>query len=130
MPSWRELAAVLVGGMLGTALRLATDTLLPHGDRDFPISTLVVNVVGSFVLAFLVARVWRRAASWLRAGLGAGLLGSFTTFSALAVGVVQLGFTPVAALYLSLSLVLGLGAAIGGLAAGGRLRSPIDEANE
>jgi len=128
--SRRDLVAVVIGGMLGTALRLATDTFLPHSDRDFPLSTLIVNVVGSFALAFLVARVWRTAAPWLRAGLGAGLLGSFTTFSALAVSVATLGFTPVGALYLSLSLVLGLGAAVGGLALGGRLRTPIDEVNE
>jgi CrcB protein len=127
---WRELLAVIIGGALGTGLRLAVDTALPHASNEFPVSTLAVNVVGAFALGYLVARVWPTAVSWLRAGLGAGLLGSFTTFSALAVSVVSLGFTPVGVLYLGLSVVLGLGAAFGGLAAGGHLRTELDEVNE
>ena len=81
--------AVLIGGLAGTGLRLAIDALLPHGDDGFPVSTLIINVTGSFALGMLVSRVWPVAPVWLRAGLGAGLLGSFTTFSA----VVASGFT-------------------------------------
>jgi CrcB protein len=134
--TWRELAAVIAGGMLGTAARFALDSLLPHGPRDFPIATLLVNVAGALALGFLVARVWSKSPSWLRAGLGAGLLGSFTTFSALAVSLVSLGFGWTALLYLALSVVLGLGAALAGLQLGGSgrpLRSskgPIDLVNE
>ncbi len=124
----RELLAVVIGGMLGTGLRVAIDTLLPHSDREFPLSTLIINVAGALVLGVLVARVWPGAPAWLRAGLGAGLLGSFTTFSALAVALVTLGPTPLAALYLGLSLLLGLGAAFLGLRLG--RRAPIDLVNE
>ena len=124
----RELLAVIIGGMLGTGLRVAIDTLLPHSDREFPLSTLIINVAGSFALGVLVARVWPGAPAWLRAGLGAGLLGSFTTFSALAVALVSLGPTPLAALYLGLSLLLGLTAAFLGLRLG--RRAPIDLVNE
>ena len=85
---WRDLLAVLVGGAVGTALRLGIDTVIPHGDADFPVSTLAINTLGAFVLGVLVGRVWSTAPGWLRAGLGAGLLGSFTTFSALAVSLV------------------------------------------
>jgi fluoride exporter len=126
----RELLAVMIGGMLGTGLRFATDSLLPHDATGFPLSTLLVNVVGSLVLGYLVARVWRAAAPWLRAGLGAGMLGSFTTFSAFAVSLVELGVTPIAALYLGLSLVLGFGAAFTGLHLGSRRAIAIDEVNE
>ena len=62
-----------------------------------------------------------RTAFWLRAGLGPGLLGSFTTFSALALAVDQLfrsGFHAVWLAYLALSLVLGLGAAAAGWKSG------------
>ena len=124
----RELLAVIIGGMLGTGLRLTIDTLLPHSDREFPLSTLIINVAGSFALGVLVARVWPGAPAWLRAGLGAGLLGSFTTFSALAVALVSLGPTPLAGLYLGLSLLLGLAAAFLGLRLG--RRAPIDLVNE
>ncbi len=117
----RDLLAVILGGIVGTSLRLALDTAIPHGDTDFPLSTLVINTLGALVLGALVARLWGRAPSWLKAGLGAGLLGSFTTFSAFAVSLVSLthaGELGVAVLYLALTLVLGLGAAWAGLALG------------
>jgi fluoride exporter len=117
----RDLAAVLVGGVVGTGLRLAIDAAIPHGDTEFPLSTLVINAVGAFLLGAVVARIWSTAPSWLRAGLGAGLLGSFTTFSAFAVSLVSLtaaGEVVPALGYLGLTLVLGLGAAWLGLALG------------
>jgi CrcB protein len=117
----RELAAVLVGGVVGTGLRLAIDAAVPHTDTSFPLSTLVINSVGAFLLGALVARLWATAPSWLKAGLGAGLLGSFTTFSAFAVSLVSLtasGEWMTALGYLGLTLVLGLGAAWLGLSLG------------
>ena len=118
----------MVGGALGTGLRLAVDTLVPHSDTGFPVSTLVINVVGAFTLAVLVARVWPITPQWLKAGLGAGLLGSFTTFSALAVSLVALGATGewmIAIGYLVASLALGLGAAALGLRLGSRTRRAV-----
>jgi CrcB protein len=120
--------AVVVGGLIGTALRISADTVLRHGDGGFPWSTLLVNLAGSFVLGLLVSRVWPTAPAWLRAGLGAGLLGSFTTFSAVVVSLFTLtraGMPGVAGLYLVVSLVAGLAAAALGLRAGdiGRARS-------
>ena len=117
----RELAAVLVGGVVGTGLRLAIDAAVPHADTAFPLSTLIINTVGAFVLGALVARLWATAPSWLKAGLGAGLLGSFTTFSAFAVSLVSLttaGEWMPALGYLALTLALGLGAAWLGLSLG------------
>jgi CrcB protein len=110
--------AVLVGGLVGTGLRLGIDALIPHGDDAFPWSTLVINVVGSFALGVLVARVWPLAPAWLRLGLGTGLLGSFTTFSAMALSLLTLtqhGHVGIAVGYLAASLVLGLAAAALGL---------------
>lgn len=117
----RELVAVLAGGVVGTGLRLAIDAAIPHTDTTFPLSTLIINSVGAFVLGALVARIWETAPSWLKAGLGAGLLGSFTTFSAFAVALVSLsgvGEWMTALGYLALTLVLGLGAAWLGLVLG------------
>lgn len=132
MSSARDLLAVVLGGAIGTALRLGIDALVPHGDTGFPLSTLLINTVGAFTLGLLVARLWSSAPSWLKAGLGAGLLGSFTTFSALAVSLVSLseaGEWMTALLYLAASLVLGLGAAWLGLRLGTR-DVPIDEVTE
>lgn len=117
----RDLIAVLVGGAIGTSLRLAIDAAIPHGDTDFPLSTLIINCAGAFVLGVLVSRVWQRVPGWVRVGLGPGLLGSFTTFSAVAVSLVSLGAADewmTALGYLGLTLFLGLSAALLGLGLG------------
>lgn len=113
--------AVLIAGMLGTGLRLAADLALPHDDTGFPLSTLFVNIVGAFALGLVVARLWSRSPLWLKAALGAGLIGSFTTFSAVMVSLAAQtahGLWLLAAGYLALSLVLGLAAAALGLRLG------------
>jgi CrcB protein len=115
------LLALLLGGVLGTGLRITLDAVILHSDAEFPWSTLLINLVGSFVLAFMVARVWPTAPAWLRAGLGTGLLGSFTTFSALIVSLLTLteaGMPLLALVYLLVSLLGGLGAALLGLRLG------------
>ncbi|MDO7882979.1 fluoride efflux transporter FluC [Salinibacterium soli] len=128
----RDVLAVLAGGLVGTGLRLGLDSVLPH--EGFAVSTLVANTVGALALGMLVARLWDRVPSWLRAGLGAGLLGSFTTFSALAVALVSLGaagdWMPALA-YLVATMALGLGAAWLGLRIGRpRATAPLDLVDE
>jgi len=123
VPGWRVWAAVAAGGLIGTELRYGAGLAFPEAAGAVPWTTLAINVVGSFVLAALTT-VWiarPRTAFWLRAGLGPGLLGSFTTFSALAFAVDQLirgGFHTAWLAYLALSLVLGLGAAAAGWKSG------------
>ena len=118
-PGWRVWAAVAAGGLIGTELRYAATLVFPEPAGTVPWTTLVINVVGSFVLAALTT-VWMarpKTAFWLRAGLGPGLLGSFTTFSAVVFTIDQQfrgGFHASWLAYLGLSLVLGLGAAAAG----------------
>ena len=117
----RPLLAVFAGGLVGTLLRLLIDLAVPHGDGDFPVSTLLINLVGAFTLGLLTAWLWPRASASLKALLGPGLLGSFTTFSAVAVSLVALadaGEWVVGVVYLVATVVLGLGAAWGGLRVG------------
>ncbi len=114
--------AVLAGGAVGTALRLGADAALPPAPDGPPWSTSAVNVLGCLLLGMLVGRMPLSAPEWLRAGLGAGLLGSFTTFSALAVAVVQLGSRDaggIALVYVAMTVITGLAAAAAGLALGG-----------
>lgn len=130
-PVW-VLSAALLGGICGTGLRLIVDTVLPHTNSEFPLGTLTINIVGAFTLGVLVARFWSGAPEWLKAGLGVGLLGSFTTFSAVMVSLVAQtasGMWMLAAGYLILSLVLGLGTAALGLRVG-RVATPIDWVDE
>lgn len=126
---WLSLLAVALGGVLGTGARWGVDALLPSATPGtLGVSTIVVNVIGSFVLGLLVAAVWSRSGMpvWLKAGVGTGLLGSFTTFSAITVNVVAGALeahllTVVGAVLLS--TVFGLLAAWGGLALGTNRRN-------
>lgn len=121
---------MIAGGVAGTGLRFGIDTLVPHTDSSFPLSTLIVNILGALALGLLVSRIWPTAPPWLRAGLGAGLLGSFTTFSAFAVSLVSLGRADewmLALAYLAATLLLGFGAAAVGLRLGGLGRSPVHQ---
>ena len=118
--------AVFAGGLLGTGLRLAIDTALPHADDAFPTSTLIVNLVGTFALGWLAGGLWTRPATptWLKAGIGSGVIGSFTTLSAVMGSLTLLdrsGQTALAALYLVVSLVAGLALAAAGLKLGSSL---------
>jgi CrcB protein len=116
-----SLFAVVVGALIGTALRFGIDTMIPHTDDSFPWSTLLINLLGSFALGLLTARVWPTASATTRALLGPGLLGSFTTFSAVAVSVVSLTASDrvgLALVYLAVTVVGGLVAAFGGLRLG------------
>lgn len=74
-----------VGGIVGAILRHLVSQAVEI--EAFPLGTLTVNVIGSFVLA---------AVTFLRVGdealllIGTGACGSFTTFSSFSFGVVQL----------------------------------------
>ena len=115
--------AVAIGGLVGTGLRLACDLAFPHADGEFPVETLVVNLVGAFALGWLVGGLWTRPTTpfWLKAGLGSGLLGSFTTLSAVMASLLLLtagGEAALAVGYLLASVVGGLGLAAAGLRIG------------
>lgn len=80
-PAPRLLLAVAVGGAVGAVLRHWLGELAPDA-TGFPWTTFAVNVAGCALLAGLeLLPAARRSASWA-AGLGPGLLGGFTTFSA------------------------------------------------
>lgn len=117
--------AVLVGGVLGTGARALLEELVPEWWILF-----AVNALGSALLGIAVAAL-AGAPAWLRHGIGAGFLGGFTTFSAVAVASVTAVGTsggwstfvpalPGIALALGM-LVVCLLAAWGGLALGHRL---------
>jgi CrcB protein len=81
-PTPAVLAVVALGGALGATLRYSLDTWLPVGTGAFPTTTFAINVVGSFMLALLPAVALVRRSHLLPPLLGPGLLGGFTTLSA------------------------------------------------
>lgn len=80
----KDIIPVIVGGAVGTALRIVLDIVLSLIFFSLSlVSIMAINAVGSFVLAFLVAGLWTRKSTphWLKMFMGPGLLGAFTTFS-------------------------------------------------
>lgn len=75
--------AVAVAGGAGAALRFALDVAVRRatGDR-FPWGILVVNITGALVLGIVTPLAADEAWRWI---VGTGLLGGYTTFSAVAV---------------------------------------------
>ncbi|WP_256843058.1 fluoride efflux transporter FluC [Ornithinimicrobium cryptoxanthini] len=85
---------VALGGALGTTGRYAAAHLIPSA-QDIPWATLAVNLVGAFLLGLLLETLSRTGAETprrqlARLGLGTGLLGGFTTYSTLALEVLEL----------------------------------------
>jgi CrcB protein len=55
----RELAAVFVGGALGTLARAALATLAAPDPGRWPWPTFIVNIVGAFLLGYFTTRLPR-----------------------------------------------------------------------
>lgn len=121
------LAAVAVGGFVGTATRFGLGVAFPDA---WPVTTFVVNIVGGFLLGLLLEVMvrlgpdtsWRRT---VRLGVGTGALGSFTTYSALAVDTTLLvddGRPWSAVLYALGTVLVGLVATAVGVAVGAARR--------
>ncbi len=79
-------AATFVGAVVGTALRILLGEILP--ETPVPAGMVVANLLGALVLGIAVTALADRA-DVVRAGVCTGLLGSFTTFSALMVATVD-----------------------------------------
>ena len=77
------------GAAIGAVARyLAADFVVKwQGSEPFPTSTLVVNVVGSFVLGLVVLGGASEPAALL---IGTGACGAFTTYSSFSVQTVRL----------------------------------------
>src|ERR1700753_1185371 len=82
------------GGAGGSVLRYLLATLIQKMHRyNFPIGTIVVNIVGCFVIGLLYVWLIERAPSprmELRALLIIGVMGGFTTFSSFSLETVAL----------------------------------------
>ncbi len=105
-----KLLLVCLGGALGSGARYLVSTwALQAFGPDFPRGTLIVNVVGSFLLAVIMTASLSTAAvpPLLRLFLGAGIMGGFTTYSSFnweALMLLQEGRIGGAASYVALTL--------------------------
>ena len=118
-----HLLVVAAGGACGAVLRFLVVGLATLPGMSFPFGTLLVNVIGSFLLG-LLAGYWMVAGQPLpsvRLFFQTGLLGAFTTFSAFSLDTLTLwqnGQVLAAFLNALLNLLLCLLACGAGLAIG------------
>ncbi len=123
----RDVALVALGGALGSVLRWWLSGVVQRGSAvAFPWGTFAVNQTGSLAIGFVAALALERALVPPAARLFAmaGVLGGFTTFSALSYETLALlrdGQWVPALGYAGGSLITGVGAAFAGYALGMRL---------
>jgi CrcB protein len=113
-----QILIVAAGGAVGSVLRFLMQGWVQRtAGGPFPLGTLAVNLVGCLAIGLLTA-AFAAPSGWqlreeYRFGLTAGLLGGFTTFSAFGLETYLLGSggqPRLAALYIALSVTLGLAA--------------------
>lgn len=121
-----NLLLVFIGGGIGSVCRMLTDKAVGAalGDK-FPFGTLVVNVLGCFVIGLLIP-AWsgqRSEPYAMRLLIVTGFLGGFTTFSAFGLQTFEkfrADRMELALLNIALNVVVGL-AAVGAGAKIGRV---------
>jgi CrcB protein len=89
---WDLLLAIAVGGVLGAEARYGLSELLPHTGRQFPWSTVIINVSGSALIGALMVILLELTSPHrlVRPLLGVGVLGGYTTFSSFALDAERL----------------------------------------
>jgi fluoride exporter len=84
--------AVALGGAAGSVTRFYMVVAMRRLDHTFPWGTLLVNVVGSFLIGMVWAWFLARpdTPEWVRVGLMTGVLGGYTTLSSVSLETVLL----------------------------------------
>ncbi|MBN9262991.1 fluoride efflux transporter CrcB [Hyphomicrobium sp. CS1BSMeth3] len=118
----RHLLLAAFGGALGAGARhLINVSFLAWFGPGFPWATFTVNILGSLLMGALVEALmsFSSGADTWRVFLATGILGGFTTFSAFSLDIWVLyerGQHIALALYLTLSVILSVGALVSGMA--------------
>ena len=120
-----ELLAVGIGGAIGAVLRFCIGQIIVY-EAGFPFATCIANLVGCFLLSFLLSGKLLRHYPKMKLALTTGLLGSFTTFSTFSYETISLISNELygtALLYVLLSVIGGLLLSFAGykLSSGGKI---------
>ncbi|MET1177833.1 CrcB family protein [Peribacillus simplex] len=115
MDRFKSFLAVGFGGAAGAILRYCV--ILTAGHSFFPFGTLLINIVGSFLLGMINGYFASKKKSLVFLALGSGFCGGFTTMSTFSQEVVNLLQTSLAlaGLYIGATLLFGLVAGFFGL---------------
>ena len=115
-----KIILLLAGGGIGTVARyVVSDYTHKYYLGSFPLGTLAVNIIGSFIIGILWGMFdMQNLSHGLRAFLFIGILGGFTTFSSYAIESYNMfrdGDTKLAMLNILANNVLSIGMVIIGL---------------
>ncbi len=104
---------IAFGGAIGSLIRYLIGVFLQNTKSGFPLSTLLVNVVGSFAIGIIFYILKDSSNENFKAFIIIGFLGGFTTFSAFSIDVLNLFiekqyFTSI--LYISMTFLFSLSA--------------------
>ena len=116
----KTLLFIAAGGAFGALGRHGVNSLwLRAMGADFPGGTMIVNVLGAFLIGMLAGYLLNHGVSTdMRAFVVIGLLGAFTTFSTFsldAVVLLQRGDITAAVLYIGGSVILGILSILAGM---------------
>ena len=118
---------VAIGGSLGAVARYLLNISPLAGVFDkFPLPTFLINVIGSFLIGFLMIVFADKfiVSENVRMAVIVGFLGAFTTFSTFEMeifGLVREKQLLIAFLYLFLSVLIGFAGVLAGVALGRRV---------
>ena len=116
---------VALGGGIGACLRYLIGLLPLKDPFTFPVKTLVINLLGCFVIGLIAALAVKNSSLSPKTVLfiKTGLCGGFTTFSTFALEtetLIKTGHVGLALLYVILSMVAGVGLAFAGQVLAGK----------
>ena len=125
-PLWERLLWVCAAGAAGSGARFLVSLGAERaGQGGFPAGTLVVNVVGSFLICLIMELAAAGVVSpTQRLALTTGFLGGFTTYSAFTYETLrcfEARAWRIGAANVGLTLILGFAAGVLGLACGRKL---------
>ena len=127
MDAMFKILSVAVGGAFGAVARyLVNISPLAGVLEKFPLPTFLINVIGSFLIGFLMIVFADKVvvSENLRMAVIVGFLGAFTTFSTFEMeifGLMRERQLLIAFLYLALSSIIGFAAVLVGVAVGRRV---------
>jgi CrcB protein len=113
---------VAVGGALGSMARYGAGVAVGRVWRsEFPLGTMLINIVGSLAMGVFIGYLTRFTPSWqadARLFVAVGLFGGFTTFSSVSldsIAMLERGDFGPAIAYVLISVLVGIGGLYGGL---------------
>ena len=123
----KSVLLVFLGGGMGSVMRyLLGKWIGPMTSNPFPLATLTINILACLLLGFIIGLADHKQVLSPASRLfwTVGICGGFSTFSTFSnetLFLMQNGFTVSLILYITLSVLLCLGATFGGMYLSGRV---------